>query len=1789
MKNKWDQKFYWFNSSETWFKEKLRYILEDDNEIFTMFSGSTFNFFSITDEKDCDLILITLINLSANPIETFTSRNLYRFYPDTNEIELIHTFNYIFDLTILDNKLWTLSLDVETSELRLNEYNVTYKPEFILNLNKFFIADMDKIGDQHYPFNYDNMLILLSMTIGSFFTKDDKSLLFFTIKAENESTSSALYEIDITGESGSLISYKELFNLCDGDEYLYMRPYYINYYNSKDDLYCCSILFQYGDSSGLFLYEFDSSGNTNSGIEFSPSSPIGIPCGLFKYNGGLKFLLVSGLTMEEEFLFNIGELSNGSIQITDYDVFQFSGFNIPHLFQNCGCIDIRLPEFQNCDNIIYTEFSMNEDSGLFYDIVYKYNPYDGGMRLLYVNTPVPMLSNMKYAFYGNKTWTFSFDFNTSDLLMFEYITTYHPIYKRLLNRTINLSTIFDPMMMLMLLTSGFVSFYSKDENNLVFSFTQPLEEENTNLYVVNINITNEDNPTITPLFLFDMSTLFEPEEDMNMYLITGDGYYNKTFNIYVFSIGKSNENNNIESKLIELNSNGELINFIDNYGTAIKGFYNYLNELYCYSILSSFEGSQSFTGNTYKITSDGLIFDKMIFSSPFENSIPNSFNQHPDCIDILLPIQNSYNKILLTTQNFEINGFNLFEYDKNTNSFEYLYTYDNNIRMAFDNKKLWALRYDDILDEYLLDEYIIDYDAEFTSILNRTLTIQDQSLFMGEDGLFFAKNNNEVITSTNYDDIISIIKLNLSGNIVQSSELFSIPFYPISGYYNKALNRYVFNVQNENDGYQIIEYSEIGELITSIELNDPSNIITGFFQKDNKLYAFNQSFPNEFGEFTEKNKISEITGEGLVYIYDDIDLSGFTLFFHQNPGSINIPLPTPPMEYINNIKTFDGVNFLTLNNQTWGWGYNYNNSLGVNSNDIFVIDPLKVCGEHVFSKIETYYYNMGLDILGNLWGWGYNYNGQLGNNSYDLTITPKKVHGNNEYTDFLISNGNTISLDKDGNVWEWGIKYIDYKKPNKINGDKSFISINLIKYYYAIALDNNNKAWAWGEPLDISVLGTTEEYKNSPLEVQGNHIFCKILTNEQGSIGIDNNNQAWTWGINDIGQLGLGDNINRSTPVMISNHTFIDIYKQNKDGFRLDITFAKDNNNILWGWGYNQQGGLGIGSYLNKFTPTEIHGNHIFNDVYYQYGTVYAVDDSGKTWVWGNNNYGKSGTGFIGTYNSPMVVYGDHIFTKFYIQKYHTIGIDDSGQTWAWGYNLYGQLGVGDTISRITPVLIHSSPNFIKIYTSQTNTLAFDTNNNLWGWGSPNIIEDNTFVFTPKLIFTGHTFKEIYISSDQSSFAIAIDDSGQTWSWGLNNLGQLGLGDNISRSTPTLIRDKSFENIIIEQHLILGLDTNKNLWFWGYSNNLNVNSNSPIKLNSIRYNEVWNSEYGLRYVATDESGLTWIWGYGNNQPIEYNRKTPFKINVNETIKNIAGSNEARFIYNDNRSWSWGNNYYGETGTGLISIIESPVEIYGNHTFCKIFNNIYSNTVFAIDNHNITWGWGGNNIGQLGIGVVNCHVDVVNTPMKICGDHTFNNIKTRNMLTIGLDHNGQLWGWGNNYDGNLGLGDYDNKCTPVLIQNHTFCDIFLYDNYSMSIDQNNSLWGWGNNYYGQLGCGDYDDKNTPVSVLGNHTFCEISLDYGKVIAIDNNNEVWGWGYKMAAVPVIPVKINNTSFCDIKIDSSSVFGLDNNGKLWVWGDNRGGQLGINNTENQFVPIDIQGHNFCKIYLMSETGKN
>ena len=109
----------------------------------------------------------------------------------------------------------------------------------------------------------------------------------------------------------------------------------------------------------------------------------------------------------------------------------------------------------------------------------------------------------------------------------------------------------------------------------------------------------------------------------------------------------------------------------------------------------------------------------------------------------------------------------------------------------------------------------------------------------------------------------------------------------------------------------------------------------------------------------------------------------------------------------------------------------------------------------------------------------------------------------------------------------------------------------------------------------------------------------------------------------------------------------------------------------------------------------------------------------------------------------------------------------------------------------------------------------------------------------------------------------------------------------------------------------------------------------------------------------------------------------------------------------------------------------------------------------------------------------------------------------------------IYSFGNNHSGQLGLNDNDIEKTnmPILITNiPEMKRIECGARYSMCIDVNNDLWLFGNNEHGQLGLGDTENRNKPIkhpilsnimdiSAGNNSTFIK-TLDH-KIYAFGNN--------------------------------------------------------------------------------------
>lgn len=184
--------------------------------------------------------------------------------------------------------------------------------------------------------------------------------------------------------------------------------------------------------------------------------------------------------------------------------------------------------------------------------------------------------------------------------------------------------------------------------------------------------------------------------------------------------------------------------------------------------------------------------------------------------------------------------------------------------------------------------------------------------------------------------------------------------------------------------------------------------------------------------------------------------------------------------------------------------------------------------------------------------------------------------------------------------------------------------------------------------------------------------------------------------------------------------------------------------------------------------------------------------------------------------------------------------------------------------------------------------------------------------------------------------------------------------------------------------------------------------------------------------------------------------------------------------------------------------------------------------------------------------------------------------------------GNLWGWGLNTSGQLGIGSLTHTSSPIqtTAYGHNWKQVASGNQFTHAIKSDGTLWGWGGNLYGQLGDNSNTDRLDPVQNYAN------TIAWSKVAAggltscgIKVDGTLWSWGGSggsgvfgnnttTPSAISSPIQTtgtgNNWKECDVGY--GFIIALKTDGTLWGWGDNTYGQLGDNTLDNKSIPTQI-----------------
>jgi alpha-tubulin suppressor-like RCC1 family protein len=398
----------------------------------------------------------------------------------------------------------------------------------------------------------------------------------------------------------------------------------------------------------------------------------------------------------------------------------------------------------------------------------------------------------------------------------------------------------------------------------------------------------------------------------------------------------------------------------------------------------------------------------------------------------------------------------------------------------------------------------------------------------------------------------------------------------------------------------------------------------------------------------------------------------------------------------------------------------------------------------------------------------------------------------------------------------------------------------------------------------------------------------------------------------------------------------------------------------------------------------------------------------------------------------PFTNYAKNIrnirFEKFSCKGSSSAAIDDKGVLYTWGF----RTDIGDFESLLesnikfldiihtypTPVL---NPNEYSGPWKDTTTAGFslfaiDANDRLWVRGNTN--DDGQLGlgnFLPsaelKLVLTpiNHSGKWKKVFANEQ-FCLGLDANDKLWSWGRNQSGQLGIsetGEETNKNIPTLVID-------------------------------------PDGWNGAKW--VQASAGGSHSLGIDDQGRAWAWGNnavgelgtgedgpGTGKSIPTRVIDPEDWNEAKWIQVSAGGQYSLGIDDQGRAWAWGENDDGELGTGedgsgtnknIPTLVIDP-EGWNGAKWIQV--SAGSSHSLGIDDQGRAWAWGGNTAGELGTGEAGPGTEK-NTPTLI-GNEYWIQIEASNQqllnISLALDNNNNIWAWGYNFFGQLGLNQSEN--------------------------------------------------------------------------------------------------------------------------------------------------------------------
>lgn len=332
---------------------------------------------------------------------------------------------------------------------------------------------------------------------------------------------------------------------------------------------------------------------------------------------------------------------------------------------------------------------------------------------------------------------------------------------------------------------------------------------------------------------------------------------------------------------------------------------------------------------------------------------------------------------------------------------------------------------------------------------------------------------------------------------------------------------------------------------------------------------------------------------------------------------------------------------------------------------------------------------------------------------------------------------------------------------------------------------------------------------------------------------------------------------------------------------------------------------------------------------------------------------------------------------------------------------------------------------------------------------------------------------------------VSLVSSGEVYSWGFGDRGQLGAGIWSARVTPVMAKGL---NHVIDIHSgvrgSMALRQDGTVWTWGANENgqlgngMTIDVNEPVQVAGLSGIKAISGGLGYHGMALSENGTVWTWGrnangeLGNGTTIQQNTPVPV-TGLNDVTAIATGGYFSLALKSDGTVWAWGVNGDGELGDGTRMDRYTPVQVAGLTDVVAIAAG--GSHSLAVKQDGTVWAWGKNTYGMLGDGTRTNRT----TPVQVRNLEHIVAVAGGGYHSLAVDQAGNVWSWGENSQKQLGLPNaYSLIPAPVPGIEHVR-EISAGGFHSVAMKMDGTVWGWGLNSGGQIGDGTTNTREVPT--------------------------------------------------------------------------------------------------------------